>query len=778
MRNALLLLIFSFFMAAIEVVSGVPAPPKGVTVSGYVKDAETGETLIGATIAITGEGTGTVTNIYGYFSLEVPAPGRMLRFAFLGYNSHDLIVNRDTVVTIELEPAAQTLGEVVIKAEGDIYSSRFPLIGLEKLESSSIRRIPVLMGETDPMKAVQMLPGVSATSEGSSNFTVRGGNPDQNLLLMDEAIVYNAGHLLGFFSVFNNDAVKSIELYKGDFPASEGGRLSSVLDVHTKEGNMKKFKGSAGIGLISSRLNLEGPIVKDKSSFFLSGRRSYLDLFLPLSPDEAIHDNKLYFYDTNMKFNWIVNENNRIFLSGYWGRDVFSDDLARLNYGNTTFTFRWNHVFSPSLFANFTLVKSKYDYFLGTSENDFDDLEWVSEFNDYMVGSDFSWYINSTRTLRFGNRTIYHRVDPGDVSGTDEYSLFRSIKLPRNNSLEHGIYISHTDELTPWLVLRVGLRYSLFQNIGGGKVFEFDDDYIVTDTLYYSSGEIFNEYHGLEPRAGVSVEISPRLSAKLSYSRTRQYIQLASNSTSSTPLDVWFPASPNVKPQVADQVSLGFFHTSRDRVFENSVEVFNKWMENTIDFKDHPDLILNETIESEVRQGKAWARGFEIMSRWNTLRFNGWVGYTFLKSERVAPDINDGKPYLSQYDHTHDLSVFMNYRLSSRTSLSWNWIYYTGSPVTMPVGRYEVSGEMVPLYSERNGERMPDYHRLDLSLTIRGRKGRGKGGEWIFSLYNVYGRKNAWAINFVSDETDPYKIKAEKTYLFSVVPSISYKLEF
>lgn len=751
---------------------------KKVTVSGYVKDRETGEMLVGATIVIKGTGKGTVTNVYGYFSIEIEGENQILQFGFLGYKNLEKEVGESSVITVELEPITQELGEVKIKGEGNVHSSRYPLIGLEKMESSSIRTIPVLMGETDPMKAIQMLPGVSATSEGSSNFTVRGGNPDQNLLLMDEAIVYNAGHLLGFFSVFNNDAVKSIDLYKGDFPASEGGRLSSVLDVHTKEGNMKKIKGSAGIGLISSRLNLEGPVVKDKSSFFVSGRRSYLDLFLPLAPDEEIHDNKLYFYDANLKFNWIVNEKNRIFLSSYIGRDVFSDKLAQLDYGNTTFTFRWNHVFSPSLFANFTLVRSRYDYFLGTTENDIDDLEWVSQFNDYMLGADFSWYINPSQTFRFGNRTIYHRIDPGDVSAMDENSLIQSIKLPRNNSLEHGIYISHTSEVVPWLVLRLGLRYSLFQNIGKGKLFKFDDSYNVVDTIYYSSGEIFNEYHGLEPRAGVSILFSSRWSAKLSYSRTRQYIQLASNSTSSTPLDVWFPSSPNVKPQVADQVSLGLFHSSRNRVFENSVEFFNKWMENTIDFKDHPDLILNETIESEVRQGKAWARGFEIMSRWNTIRFNGWVGYTFLKSERVAPDINQGRPYLSHYDHTHDLSAFMNYRISSRVSVSGNWVYYTGAPVTMPVGRYEVSGESVPLYSERNGERMPDYHRLDLSLTLRSKKGGKKGGEWIFSIYNVYGRKNAWAINFVSDEENPYKIRAEKTYLFSVVPSVSYKFEF
>ena len=749
-----------------------------VTVSGYVKDARNGEMLVGATVAIKGTTKGTITNVYGFFSVEVPPDYRTLQFGFLGYETRELSFDVSQQITVELIPRTEALEEVVIKGEGSANADRFPLMGLERLKSSSISRMPVLMGETDPMKAVQMLPGVSATSEGSSNFTVRGGNPDQNLLLMDEAIVYNAGHLLGFFSVFNNDAIKNIELYKGDFPASEGGRLSSVLDVRTRDGNMREFEGSAGIGLISSRLNLEGPLKKDKASFLLSGRRTYADLFLPLADDEELHDNQLFFYDTNLKLNWIAGDRDRFFLSAYLGRDVFEDEMARLDFGNQTFSLRWNHIFSSSLFANFSLVRSQYDYFLGTSESDIDDMEWVSEFNDYMFSTDFSWFLTPTSTLRFGLRSIFHRIDPGVVSGPDENSLLQEVTLPRNNSLEHGVYISHNRELTSWLNIRLGLRYSLFQNTGPGKSFVFDDFYQVTDTMHYSSGEIYNSYHGLEPRAGVSVYFSPRWSAKFSYSRTRQYIQLASNSTSSTPLDVWFPASPNVKPQLADQVSVGFFNKSRNRVFDHSLEVFNKWMQNTIDFKDHPDLLLNETIEGEVRAGTSWARGFEWMTRWNTTRFSGWVGYTFLKSERVAPEINNGEPFLSPYDHTHDIAVFADYRLSPRISLSGNWVYYTGSPVTMPVGRYEVGGEIVPLYSERNGERMPDYHRLDFSVILHSKQGRGKGGEWVFSLYNAYGRRNAWAINFVNEEDSYYRIRAEKTYLFSVVPSVSYSFKF
>lgn len=748
------------------------------TVNGYVKDALTGEMLVGATVFVTETGGGTVTNAYGFFSISLPPGKYLLQINFLGYTPVGKSFSHDEQITVGLEPEMQNISEVEVIGNAGNASSGYPLLGLEKMESSFIRSMPVLMGETDPLKAIQLLPGVSATSEGFSNFTVRGGNPDQNLLLLDEAIVYNAGHLLGFFSVFNNDAIKDLELYKGDFPASMGGRLSSVLDVRTRDGNMNRFAGVAGIGLISSRLTLEGPVVKDKASFLVSGRRTYLDLFLPLAGDEDIRDNALFFYDVNMKLNWIAGDKNRFFLGGYLGRDVFSDDLARLDFGNQTFTFRWNRVISPRLFANLTLVNSSYDYFLGTSEEDFQDMEWRSKLLDYTGDLDFSWYPAPFYTGRFGAQLIKHRIEPGIVSGVDQSSIFNEIELPESNSLEYAFYLSNSIEITSRLMLRLGLRYSRFQNIGKGRVFEFDNDYQVVDTLSYERGEVFNTYQGFEPRVGLSWLASPRVALKASYSKTRQYIQLASNSTSSTPLDIWFAASPNVKPQLSDQLSLGVFHTSRNGMFEHSLELFYKEMQNIIDFKDHPDLILNETLEREIRTGRANARGIELMTRWNGALFNGWVGYTLSRSERQSDDINDGKTYLSPYDHTHDFSVFLNLQMSPRVKLSGNWIYYTGAPVTLPVGRFEIGGELVALYSDRNAERMPDYHRLDLSLTIGSKKKTAWRGEWVFSVYNAYGRKNAWAINFVEDENNRYGLKAQKTYLFSVVPSISYNIKF
>jgi hypothetical protein len=409
------------------------------TVSGYVKDAGDGEMIVGATISVKGTGRGTVTNAYGFFSLSLPKGTHALEVGFLGYQTAEVIVSENRRISVSLERRVHDVEEVVVMGQMTDNSSQYPLLGVEKMESSFLSRLPVLMGETDPMKAVQLLPGVSATSEGSSNFSVRGGNPDQNLLLMDEAIVYNAGHLLGFFSVFNNDAIKSIELYKGDFPASEGGRLSSVLDVRTRDGNMKKLSGKAGIGLISSRFTLEGPLAKNKMSFLLSGRRTYLDMFLPLATEKEVRDNRLFFYDTNLKLNWTAGENSRFFFSGYMGRDVFKDDRARLYFGNQTFTLRWNHVFSSSLFANFSLVRSRYDYFLGTSEDDIEDMEWLSEFADYMIGADFSWYNTPEHTTRFGGRSFYHGIEPGIVSGADENSFFKEVELPQSNSLEHAL---------------------------------------------------------------------------------------------------------------------------------------------------------------------------------------------------------------------------------------------------------------------------------------------------------------------------------------------------
>ncbi len=753
-----------------------------LSISGSIKDAKTGEVLIGATMYVEETKNGTISNLYGFYSMSLPAGKYHLVFAYLGYETYKKEVNLtdNQVINVELKPSAESIDEIIVTSERKDANVRAPQMGVEKLKGNTIKNVPVLMGETDLVKVIQLLPGVSPTSEGSSGFSVRGGNPDQNLILLDEANVYNAGHLLGFFSVFNNDAVKDVKLYKGDIPASNGGRLASLLDIRMKDGNSKKFSGTGGIGLISSRLTLEGPIANEKTSFIVSGRRTYLDLFLPFAKDKEVRDNKLYFYDFNAKINHTINDNNRVYLSGYFGRDVFKDNFSEMNFGNRTLTFRWNHIYSPKLFSNLTLIGSKYDYSLGTTEGGANSFEWKSNLYDINAKLDFDFYLNPNNTIEFGLQSIFREILPGVARGKDENSLYNEIRVPQNRSLEHAVYAQNTQKISDWLVLRYGLRFSLFQNIGAGVQYYYDDDYDFTEKKTYGTGEVYNTYWGLEPRFGATFILNPSTSIKASYNRAFQYLHLASNSTSGTPLDIWFPSSPNVKPQKSDQFALGLFRNFNNNSIETSLEGFYKNMYNTIDFKDHPDLLLNEYLEGELRFGSAKAYGLEMMVRFNRPKWNGWVSYTLSRVERTIPEINNGESYLSPYDHTHDCSIVLNRKLGERTSLSANWVYYTGSPVTFPVGRYEVGGDIIPLYSKRNAERMPNYHRLDLSFILRGKKKENKKwhGEWVFSVYNAYGRKNAWAINFVRDEDNPSITKAEKTYLFSFIPSVTYNFKF
>lgn len=761
---------------------GDPLVKDLLTISGSIKDASTGEVLIGATMYVEETKSGTISNLYGFYSMSLPAGTYHLVFAYLGYQTYKTEVNlsENKVINVEMKPSSESIDEITVTSERKDANVMEAQMGVEKLKGKTIKNVPVLMGETDLVKVIQLLPGVSPTSEGSSGFSVRGGNPDQNLILLDEANVYNAGHLMGFFSVFNNDAIKDVKLYKGDIPASNGGRLSSLLDIRMKDGNSKKFSGTGGIGTISSRLTLEGPIGSEKTSFIVSGRRTYVDLFLPLASDEAVRDNKLYFYDFNAKINHTINDNNRIYLSGYFGRDIFKNNFSEMNFGNRTVTFRWNHIFSPKLFSNLTLIGSQYDYALGTTAGGSNSFEWESNLYDLSAKLDFDYYVNPNNTVEFGAQTIFREILPGLARGKDENSLYNEIRVPQNRSFEHAIYAQNTQKVSDWLVLKYGLRWSVFQNIGAGIQYYYDENYDFERKESYGTGEVYNTYNGIEPRIGASFILNRSTSIKASYNRTFQYLHLASNSTSGTPLDIWFPSSPNVKPQKADQVALGLFRNFSDNTIETSIEGFYKKMHNTIDFKDHPDLLLNEYLEGELRFGEAEAYGLEMMVRFNKSNWNGWVSYTLSRVERDIPEINNGQPYLSPYDHTHDCSIVLNRKLSERTSVSANWVFYTGSPVTFPVGRYDVGGDIIPLYSQRNAERMPDYHRLDLSLIFNGKKKENKKwhGEWVFSVYNAYGRKNAWAINFVRDEDDPTITKAQKTYLFSFIPSVTYNFKF
>ena len=753
-----------------------------VSVSGYVRDADTGEELIGANVAVYEEGTGTITNAYGFYSLALDPGFYTLVYSYVGYVAETRPVNlgEDIILNIELEESYQELEEVTVTAEGRNANITRVETGSTHLSIKSIRKMPALLGEVDVIKAIQLLPGVQVTSEGSSGFSVRGGSPDQNLILLDEAPVYNASHLLGFFSVFNNDAIKDVKLYKGDIPASSGGRLSSLLDIRIKDGNNRRLSATGGIGTISSRLTLEGPVFTEKASFLVSGRRTYADLFLAFARDTAIRDNSLYFYDLNGKLNYTINDRNRLYLSGYYGKDIFANDYAGMYFGNRTFSLRWNHLFSKNLFSNFTLINSHYFYDLGTPEGEIPYFNWLSFLEDYGFRGDFSWYFLPEHTFKFGVSSIYHVIKPGRIRAQDQDNNNTESELPANYALENGIYLSGESELGSRLAIRYGLRYSLFHNIGEARVFTYNDIYEVVDSTFYEQGEFFYFHHGLEPRIAANWMLSERSSLKTSYSRTRQYMQMASNSTAGTPLDIWFPASPNIRPQISDQIATGYFRNFWDDRIESSIELYYKKMTHSIDFRDHAQLFLNPRLEGELRVGEATSYGAELYVKYETRRFSGWLSYTYSRTMRDIPEINEGRPYPAPYDKPHDVAIVFSYDINDRLIVAANWLYSSGIPFTMPTGRYEIMGNIIPLYTGRNEYRLPDYHRLDLSLTIKGkeREDRKWTGEWNFSLYNAYARKNAWTINFIQDEQNPDLTYAEMTYLFSIIPAVTYNFRF
>ncbi len=761
-------------------------PDGKYTVSGQLKDKSSGEDLIGATIYVKELSSGTISNLYGYFSVNLKPGSYTIQFSYIGYETIEKTIQLkdDVMLTIELPTSKLTLNEVEVNADKANHNITRNEMSTVKMQSKTIKMIPALMGEVDVVKAIQLLPGVNSVSEGSSGFSVRGGSSDQNLILLDEATVYNASHLLGFFSVFNNDVIKDVKLYKGDIPAQNGGRLSSVLDVRMKDGNQKKLSGSGGIGTISSRLSLEGPIVKDNTSFVISGRRTYADIFLPLAKEEAIRENALYFYDLNAKVNHKINENNKIYLSGYFGRDVFKNEFFQMGFGNSTASIRWNHLFSRKLFSNLTLIYSDFDYSLGVPEGTANSFVWTSHLKDQSIKLDFGYYPNMNNTIKFGAVSNFHTFEPGLAKGLGNESIFSEFELPKHYALESAVYVSNDQKINSLISLKYGLRLSVFQNFGKGILYNYDksnpNDYLVSGQKNYAKGELINTYAGLEPRIGINWQLSEFSSVKASYSRTKQYIHLAQNSTAGTPLDVWFPSSPNVKPQTADQFAIGYFRNLFDNKLEASVETYYKDMKDAIDFKDHAALLLNEHFDGELRFGKAKSYGAEFLVRYNIKKLSGWLSYTYSHTEREIADINNGEAYVAPYDKPHDISIVLNYAINDRLSASATWAYSTGAPVTVPTGRFEYQGAVIPVYSKRNEYRMPDYHRMDVSISYKGKQTEGKKwyGEWNLSIYNAYARKNAWALRFRQDELNPDITYAEKVYLFSIIPAITYNFNF
>ena len=755
------------------------------TLSGNVKDADNGEDMIGATVYIEENNTGTVTNVYGYYSISLPKGEYTVVCRFIGFESSTfkITLDKDIRKDIELNTASTTLKEVEIIAEKKDKNVDDVQMSVDKLSAKELKAIPAFMGEVDLIKAIQLLPGVQTIGEGTSGMYVRGGNHDQNLILLDESIVYNASHLLGIFSVFNSDAIKDVQLYKGGIPAIYGGRLSSVLDIRMKEGNAKRFAASGGIGTVSSRATIEAPFDKNKGSFMIAGRRTYADVFLKLSSDPELRENQLYFYDLNAKANYEIDENNRIYASGYFGRDVFrfddEDEPFGLDWGNATATIRWNHIYGPKLFSNLTLLRSNYDYFLGQEEG-VDAFSWTSKIKDVSAKLDFTYFLNPKNTIEFGYQGIRHKFEPGTVKSESDESIVTGFKLEDALALEHGIYFSNEQKLGDKIAMEYGLRFSLFQNIGAATEYVHDENYERIDTLTYAKGDIYNTYSGIEPRFGMRYKIDEKSSVKLSYNRMNQYIQLASNSTSATPFDIWFPAGPEIEPQITDQIAAGYFRNFKDNAYETSAEVYYKNNQNVVDFKDHAQLFLQEDLVGELRSGSGIAYGLELLLRKRKGRLKGFVSYTLSRVERTIDGINDGETYLANWDKTHDFAVVGNYFVNERSSFGFNWVYQTGRAVTMPTGRFTYLNQVVPVYSDRNAERIPAYHRLDVSYTLQQRKNseRKWQGEWVFSIYNLYNRHNTFSINFRQEEDNPNVTYAEKTYLFGMIPSVTYNFKF
>jgi len=751
------------------------------TISGTLSDASSGEALIGASVMIDELAIGSVSNAYGFYSITVEPGTYTLSSSYLGFTNFNkkIDLTDDLKLDIELQETGAVLNDVVITAEKANKNVESIEMSKEKMSIAKIKSIPAVFGEVDIIKAIQLLPGISATGEGQSGFNVRGGSVDQNLILLDEATVYNAAHFLGFFSVFNPDAIKNVEVYKGGIPAEYGGRLSSVLDIRMNDGNNKKFGVTGGIGSISSRITIEGPLQKDESSFLLSGRRTYADQFLRFAQDTAIRNNKVYFYDLNAKANYKIGDNDRIFLSGYFGDDVFRFVGAEISWGNKTGTARWNHVYNNKLFSNLTLIYSKYEYSLGSNSDDALGFKWDSGIEDYSAKLDYNYFLNASNSIKFGAQVTSHDFEPGKITPIGE-SIFGGIDLDDKTSWEAGIYASNEQTITPKLSAIYGLRYSFFANTGGTNVYSYDDNFTVSDTTLHKKGEIYNSFNNLEPRLGLKYTLGTNNSIKASYNRMAQYIHLASNGVSSSPLDIYFPSSTNVKPQLADQYAVGYFHNFQDNKFESSIEVYYKDINNAIDFKDHPSLLLNQFLEGELRFGIARAYGAEFLLRKNEGKLTGWVSYTLAKSERKIAEINDGEWYNATWDKTHDASLVLSYQLNKRISFSGNWVYATGRAITLPTGKYEYQGLSVPVYSDRNAARMPAYHRADIGFTLRNKDKDNRKLFWDLnvSIYNVYNRHNAYSINFREDPENSEKQIAEQTYIFPILPSVTWNFKF
>lgn len=786
MRKYLLLA----FMLTVDMVIS-----QNFTISGYVKDDNSGETLIGANVFLSEINRGTVTNAYGFYSLTVPEGTYTLVGSYLGFNEYSqrITLDQNLKIDIDLVEASEILEEVVVVGEEVDRNVREIQMSVNKLDIKTIQKLPTLLGETEILRSIQLLPGVTSVGEGAAGFNVRGGSIDQNLVLLDEAPVYNSSHLFGFFSVFNPDAVKDVKLYKGGIPARYGGRLSSILDVRMKEGNNRKFVMNGGIGTIFSRLAIEAPIIKDKASFIVAARRSYIDVLAKPFLDDTNSDFSLNFYDLTMKANYRVGDNDQVFLSGYFGRDNFGlADNAGFNWGNSTSTVRWNHLFNEKLFSNLTFYYSNYDYKINFGNDDVDRFDWDAKIINYSIKPEFSYYLSPSNVLRFGGQSIFYEFQPANAVAVTN-SIETNISQDKQFSLESNLFIENEIEIEERLKVNYGLRLSHFRYLGDRFAYTYGDAELglprpLEDATYFDKWETISSFTNLEPRLSVKFQMNDKSSVKASYNRTAQYIHLLSNTTASTPVDIWTPSTNNIVPQMADQVAVGYFRNFKNNSIEFSGELYYKKMDHLIDYIDGADLILNNFLEGQILEGVGRAYGTELMLKKNSGRFSGWASYTLARSERQVLGINNNEWYPSRFDQTHNLSMTAFYELSKRVTLSANFVYNTGTPTTFVTTRFEQQGYVVPNSdaNERNNVRIPDYHRLDLSITIDPKPNSNKRwkGQWVIGVYNVYSRRNPFTIFFRQDtdripEGNPINTEAVRlSVVGNFIPSISYNFKF
>lgn len=765
---------------------------KRVTLSGYIRDASNGESLIGVNIIESNKSAGTTTNEYGYYVLNL-LPGKYtIIYQYVGYTSErrELTLTQNTRVDIRLKPEAQQLGEVIVSAEREDRNVTSVEMSTTKLDIKEITRVPQLLGEVDIIRTLTLMPGITTVGEGANGFNVRGGNIDQNLVLLDESPLYNSTHLFGFFSIINADATKDVKVYKGGIPAEYGGRLSSVVDIRQREGNDQRLSTVGGVGTLSSRLTLEGPIVKDKSSYLISGRRSYADLFLRLSPDSNINSNILYFYDLNAKINYRINDKHRIYLSGYFGRDVLGiRNLVNFNWGNITGTARWNWVINERLFSNSTFVASNYDYSFGTPEEEDFFFRLRSQILNYNFGQKFTYFRNNRLTEDFGFNIIYYDFMPANVTGTIP------LRVQNEYAVEPAAYYSAEWKASNRLTFQYGLRYSMFYNIGPYNLAlyqnpDFPKENEIIDIIPYRRGEITKQFSGtdgLEPRIGLNYLLSEESSIKASYNRMRQYIHLISNTTSALPIDLWRPSGRHIAPATADQVAVGYFRNFLNNAIETSIEAFYKDMRNLVDYRDGADLFFNERIETQLVSGLGRAYGMELLIRKNTGKLTGWIAYTLSRSERLVrgnlpgATINQGMWYRANFDRPHDLSIVGNYQWNQHWETGFTFVYQTGRPYTIPYGRFETEGLIAPYNPLRNNGRIPDFHRLDVSATYYPKSYFSKKWKnyWNFGFYNLYNRRNAFSIYFREVEGQANETEAIRlAILGSIIPYLTYNFKF